>query len=91
MIDLSAALRRQLLESTVAAFNKGELRELLSIDLDVRLDRVSGGENLDDTTLDVIEWAERQGRLPELIGAFRRARGHKMRSFRRLPAPAWLH
>lgn len=74
MIDLSAVLRRQLLESTVASFNRSELRELLSVELDVRLDRVSGGDNLDDTVLDVIEWAERQGRLPELLAAFRRAR-----------------
>ena len=65
---------RQIQSALLAAFNTEELRQLAAIELGVDLDRVvHDGGTLEQRALDLIEWAQRQNRLAELLcGAYNR-------------------
>lgn len=74
MSNLSALHRRQLWETILAAFDRNELSELLSIELNTRLDHIAASHNFSETALNIVEWAERHGRIYELVTAVQRAR-----------------
>lgn len=46
---------------------------MVRFELDVNLNAISGGENLAEITYSLIEWAETQGRLPDLVASAQRA------------------
>jgi hypothetical protein len=58
-----AALQNAIL----AAFNRESLRRLLRTKLDVQLDHVAGNGTFPDVVIDVINWAERDGRVGQLV------------------------
>jgi hypothetical protein len=64
----------QIQSALLAAFNTEELRQLTKIELDVSLERIiPDGGTLEQRVLDLIEWAQRQNRLAELLcGAYNR-------------------
>ncbi|HHY56709.1 MAG TPA: pentapeptide repeat-containing protein [Chloroflexi bacterium] len=51
------------------AFDTGELRLFVRIHLNANLDEITLGQNLAAITLELIAWADRQGRLREMIDA----------------------
>jgi len=64
-------MEKILREALLDAFNKQKLKMMLLDELNERLDQIVGGENDEDIVFNLIEWAEKKGRLPELIqGAF---------------------
>jgi hypothetical protein len=56
-----------LLNSLLAAFNLQSLRRMLRTKLDVRLDHIAGNGPFTDAVHDVIDWAEREGRVEQLV------------------------
>lgn len=48
------------------------LRMLLRLELDENLEEVAGGENQSVAVFNLVTWAERSGRIDELIAAARR-------------------
>lgn len=63
--QVQAALIDGFTEETLAMMTRGEL--------DQRLDVIAGGDNLEQIVFNLLNWAERQGRLGELIAAACRA------------------
>ncbi len=63
--------------------SRAKLKQLLREELDVRMDEETGGTNLTETVAELIDWAETQARLPELVSAaIRRNPGNiRLRSF----------
>jgi hypothetical protein len=51
----------------LAAFNRESLRRMLRTRLDVRLDHIAGNGPFTDIVCDVIDWAEREGRVEQLV------------------------
>jgi len=64
-IDL-AAIHRAFLDGYS---KEDDLKMMLRLELDIKLDLVAGGDNLTLKVFNLIEWAENQGRLKELIVA----------------------
>jgi formylglycine-generating enzyme required for sulfatase activity len=63
--------KKILREALLDAFDRQKLKMMLSDELNEKLDKIVGGENNEDIVFNLIEWAEENGRLPELIqGAF---------------------
>ena len=65
---------RQIQSTLLAAFNGEELRQLASTELGVPLEQIiPEGGTLAQRALDLIEWANRENRLAELVcGAYNR-------------------
>jgi hypothetical protein len=51
----------------LATFDRESLRRMLRTKLDVRLDHIAGNGPLTDVVCDVIDWAEREGRIEQLV------------------------
>lgn len=65
--------KRQFREALLSAFRtKTKLKMMLSDELGESLDAVAGGENHTETIFELVEWAEAEGRLIELIRGARR-------------------
>jgi hypothetical protein len=60
-------------EALTAAFDRAGLEQLLAFELDEDLDRIAGDGPLPDVVFDLVRWAERQGRVLELVAAGRAA------------------
>lgn len=60
----------------ISAFNLSELKQMVRFGLDVDLDDISLAGNLKDVTFQLIEWAERQGKLDLLIQEAYKANPH---------------
>ncbi|MEM7133739.1 MAG: effector-associated domain EAD1-containing protein [Chloroflexota bacterium] len=70
-MELSLSQRRELDEALRNAFTDFTLRRMLSNRLDKRLDQISVGRNLSEIVFEIIENAEREGWIEELIrGAY---------------------
>ncbi len=63
--------------------NKSTLKQMVRFKLGVRLEVIAGGENLSDIIFNLIEWAECEGKLQELItGAYQENPGNfKLKTF----------
>jgi hypothetical protein len=66
-VSLSAASRDQLVEALVAAFGRRDLERLTRYKLGKKLEDVAGGENLGETTFNLVEWAHAYGRMQDLV------------------------
>ncbi|MBL8793610.1 MAG: hypothetical protein JNM56_06885 [Planctomycetia bacterium] len=64
---LSAGQFGALQNSLLGAFNRESLRRILRTKLDVRLDHIAGNGTFTDIVCDVIDWAEREGRVDQLV------------------------
>jgi hypothetical protein len=64
---------RRLHEAIVSDFSRPEMERLVRFGLAERLDEISPEGPLDMVVLELIQWAERQGRTEDLIQAVRRA------------------
>lgn len=82
--QLSNDEKRRLRRALAGAFTLDELKVVVSDALDVRLDAVVQVGSLDQTVFELIGWAQRQGRLGELIaGAVEAApRNPQLQEFR---------
>ncbi len=74
-MELNKERRQELREALISAFpNKNALKIMLLDQLDERLDNIVGGDNLTDIVNNlIVDWAEPQGRLEELIRGARQA------------------
>jgi WD40 repeat protein len=67
---LNPSQRGRLVEALIDAFDHGGMGELASIGLGIPLGEIISPEKrLDEIGLALVEWAEAQGRLPELVAA----------------------
>jgi hypothetical protein len=80
MEKLKGSQLKKLQEALHDAFpSQDSLRQMVRTELDEHLSRIAGGENLSAVIFDLIEWAESEGRLQELIeGAHRTNPGNAM-------------
>lgn len=62
-----------LLDAILSGFDRSDLRAMTRIELNEELDDIAGGDSLQDVGLSLIAWAERNGRVPELIAALGRS------------------
>jgi hypothetical protein len=53
--------------AVLSAYNLDSLRQMVRVELDTNLDAVAGGANLGTVIFNLIDWAQRTGRLPQLI------------------------
>ena len=53
--------------SLLDAYDEGSLRQMVRFQLDEHLDAIAGGGNLAQVVFNLIAWAERTGRIAELI------------------------
>ena len=66
-MSLTGPQHAQLQSALLAAFDEAGLRILVRQELDTDLDAVAGGKNKTEVVLNLIAWAEREGRVDELI------------------------
>lgn len=66
-MSLTGRQYKQLQAALLAAFDEAGLRELARFRLEQDLDRIAGGNNLQELTYAFIQWADRQGRTADLI------------------------
>jgi hypothetical protein len=64
---LPAGQFRALQNVLLAAYSRESLRRMLRTQMDVRLDQIAGNGPFTDVVCDVIDWAERDGRVAQLI------------------------
>ena len=84
MDTLTAEQRRQLWQALIASFpSVGALEQMVRLELNERLSVVAVGSNLGEIIFKLLEWAEAQGRLVDLIkGACRHNPGNpQLRAF----------
>jgi hypothetical protein len=69
---LTGPQRRQLHDALLSAFPaEGALSRMLSFQLNQNLTAITGGRGLSQQVLDLIVWAESQGRIDELVAGAR--------------------
>ncbi len=69
-MDLNGDERRKLREAIISAYpSKTKLKMMVSDKLEENLNAIAGGENLEEVVFELIEWAEAQGKLKQLIDA----------------------
>jgi hypothetical protein len=66
---------RQFQGALLSAFNRESLTQMARQEMNVNLDIVAGGSNLGAIVFNLIDWAQRTGRLGELIAATARSNG----------------
>jgi hypothetical protein len=54
-------------DALLAAYTRESLRRMLRTKLDIRLDHIAGNGTFTDVVCDVIDWAEREGRVELLV------------------------
>lgn len=72
---LSGKQVAQICDAIISGFDRSNLRALTRIELDQDLDVIAGGETMQDLALSLVEWAERSGRVPDLIAAMQHRNG----------------
>ena len=82
-MELNKSQRQHLREALISAYrNESNLKIMLSDELDVRLNNIVSGENYNTIVFNLVDWADEQGRLEELISAaYRKTPGNE--DFRR--------
>ena len=58
---------QQFHKALLASFDRASLENMVKFELDERLDVIVGGETLSDIVFHLILWAERNGKLSDLI------------------------
>jgi hypothetical protein len=58
---------KQLHSTLLDAFDPSELKQMVKFELGENLDAIAGGGNLSETVFNLIQWAERRGRIEDLI------------------------
>ena len=71
-MSLTGPQHQQLQSALLAAFDEAGLRILARQELETDLDAVAGGKNKTEIVLNLIAWAEREGRVADLIAGARR-------------------
>ena len=66
-LRLSGAQVQELMASLLDAYDESSLRQMVRFQLDEHLDLIAGGGNLSQVVFNLIAWAERTGRIAELI------------------------
>jgi hypothetical protein len=66
-LRLSGAQVRELMASLLDAYDENSLSQMVRFQLEERLDLIAGGGNLSQVVFNLIAWAERTGRIAELI------------------------
>lgn len=66
-MPLTGLQHQQVQNSLLTAFDEAGLRELVRFELDERLDLVAGGINLRERVYNLVEWANSQDRVVDLI------------------------
>jgi hypothetical protein len=76
-MPLTSLQRQQLHAALLAAFDEDALKRMLAFELDTDLDAVVGKGPLTQRVFDLVGWAERRGKVAELIaGAVRQNPGN---------------
>jgi hypothetical protein len=73
---LTGEQAKELHDAILSGFGGSDLDALVRFDLNERLDSVVGNGPLGSVVFSLIEWAERNGRIEDLIQAVQRARPH---------------
>jgi hypothetical protein len=74
---LSGPQFKQFHEALLSAYDPATLAQMTTFELDINLSSVAGGSNLSAVTFNLIDWAQRTGRLNDLIrGALNGAPGN---------------
>ncbi len=60
-------------DALLKAFDLSSLQQMVRIGLDENLASIAGGANLQEVTFNLIQWAERNGRVDDLLAAARQA------------------
>ncbi|MBW4590780.1 effector-associated domain EAD1-containing protein [Aetokthonos hydrillicola Thurmond2011] len=72
ILRLSGQQRKKLQEALIDAFrDKASLERMLAFELDKNLDAIAGGNSLQDIVFNLIETAEAQGWIEDLVNAAR--------------------
>ena len=66
-LRLSGPQVQELMASLLDAYDESSLRRMVRFQMDEQLNAIAGGDNLSDIVFDLIAWAERTGRIAELI------------------------
>ncbi len=83
-MELTGAQGKELREAIISAYpGKEKLKMMVSDELEENLDAIAGGDNLDEIVFSLIEWAQSQGKLEELVnaGIKRNPGNEKLREF----------
>lgn len=56
-------------DALLEAYDQASLQQVVRIGLDEKLDTIAGGANLKELTFNLIQWAERTGRVDDLLAA----------------------
>jgi len=83
-IDLNTDERQALQEALLSAFpSEGALRQVTFFHLGQNLEAIAGGNNLTQIVQSLIQWAEQEGKTPDLIVAARKVNtgNSKLREF----------
>ena len=67
VLRLSGPQVQELMASLLDAYDEGSLRQMVRFQLDEHLDLIAGGGNLVQVVFSLIAWAERTGRIAELV------------------------
>jgi hypothetical protein len=68
-MSVSGSRLKQVHEALVSSFSKAELRELARFYLDLNLEEIAGDDNLRDIAMELVDWANKNGRIQDLINA----------------------
>lgn len=66
---LTGAQFKQFHEALLSAFDKPALSQMLQFEMGVNINAVAGGDNMSAIAFNLVDWAQRTGRLGELIAA----------------------
>lgn len=72
---LSGPQFKQFHEALLAAFDQEALTQMVRLEMGVNISSVAGGSNFSAVAFNLIDWAQRTGRLGELITAAARSNG----------------
>ncbi len=72
---LSGPQFKQFHEALLAAFDQESLTQMVRLEMGVNISSVAGGSNFSAVAFNLIDWAQRTGRLGELIAAAARSNG----------------
>lgn len=69
-MKLSGSQRQQLRKAIMSAYrSETKLKMMLLEELEIRLNEIGGGSNYGETVFELVDWAESEGNLPNLVGA----------------------
>ena len=74
MADLTGKQIERFCAALIAAFDRGELEQLTRIDLEQNLEAIAGSGKLSVIVFELVTWAQRTGRVGDLLTAAQRRR-----------------